>query len=106
VKTIGNADLVTPSTVFQIGSTIKAFTAALVAMQVDEGGVEWDDPVVNYLPDFQMYDPWVTREFTVTDLMAQRSGLPEYAVTDVGTLGYDRDHMMHSLRYIEPVTSF
>ena len=47
----------TPSTVFQIGSTTKAFTAALVAMQVDEGGVKWDDPVVNYLPDFQMYDP-------------------------------------------------
>jgi len=53
-----------------------------------------------------MYDPWVTREFTVTDLMAQRSGLPGYSGGDLVTLGYDRGYLRHSLRYTKPETSF
>jgi CubicO group peptidase (beta-lactamase class C family) len=106
VKNISGTDPITNDTIFMIGSTSKAFTAALVAMQVDEGKIKWDDKVIDHLPDFRMYDPWVTREFTVTDLMAQRSGMPAYAGDEAGFLGYDRQHIMHSIRYIKPVTSF
>ena len=63
-------------TIFQIGSTTKAFLAATEAIMVDRGKLRWDDRVVDLDPDFQLKDPWVTREFRVFDLLAQRSGLP------------------------------
>ena len=60
---------------FAIGSSSKAFTAAAIAMLVDEGKLKWDDPVTKYLPEFELYDPYVTRELTVRDLLSHRSGL-------------------------------
>ena len=105
-KTAGGSDPVTPDSVFQIGSTSKAFTAALVAEEVDSGRLNWTDLVVRYVPDFEMRDPWVTKEFTITDALAQRSGLDEKWGQDLATLGYNRSEMIHALRYAEPVTSF
>ncbi|HUQ83832.1 MAG TPA: serine hydrolase domain-containing protein, partial [Gemmatimonadaceae bacterium] len=61
---------------FAIGSTTKAMTAASIAMLVDEGKLELDDPVTKYIPELQLSDPWVTRELTVRDLLTHRSGLP------------------------------
>ncbi len=61
------------NTVFQIGSVSKSFTATLMAMMVDDGLVNWDDPVKWYLPDFAMYDPWVTDNMEVRDLFLHRS---------------------------------
>jgi len=106
VKTAGGSDPVTTHSVFQIGSTTKAFTAALVALEVDSGRMNWSDPVNRYVSDFQMKDPWVTKEFTLTDALAQRSGLDEKWGQDLSTLGYSRSEMIHALRYAEPVTSF
>lgn len=106
VKALGSKDPVTTDTVFQIGSTSKAFTASLVGMLVDEGKVAWDDPVIDHLGDFVMYDPWVTRQFTITDLMAQRSGMPAHAGDTAATLGFDRDHIIKMLRSVKPATSF
>ncbi|MCL5774314.1 MAG: serine hydrolase [Firmicutes bacterium] len=106
VRKLGGNDPVTKDTIFQIGSTSKAFTTALVAMIEDEGKIKWDDRVVSHLPDFMMFDPWVTREFTIMDLMSQHSGLAPYAGDFQAILGFDRDHIMHSLRFIEPVSSF
>jgi CubicO group peptidase (beta-lactamase class C family) len=106
VKTAGGSDPVTTDTVFQIGSTSKAFTAALAAMEVDSGRMNWTDPVIRYLPDFRMNDPWVTKEFTITDTLSQRSGLDEKWGTDLATLGYSRSEMIHALRYAEPISSF
>jgi len=100
------SDPVTPNTVFQVGSTSKAFTAALLAMQVDEGKLQWTDRVVDHLPEFQLCDPWVTREFMVKDLLDHSSGLPEHACEDLVTLGYDRETVMRSLRTAEPASSF
>jgi CubicO group peptidase (beta-lactamase class C family) len=79
VKTVGGSDPVDPQTIFQIGSITKSFTAALTAMLVDEGKFKWDDKVVEHLPEFMLYDPWVTREFEVSELMSQHSGLPPHA---------------------------
>jgi CubicO group peptidase (beta-lactamase class C family) len=97
---------VDPATVFQIGSTTKACLATTLAIAADRKELDWDDRVVDYEPDFQMKDPWVTSEFRVADMLAQRSGLPPYANDAVGLLGFDQPAMIRSLRHVEPVSSF
>jgi CubicO group peptidase (beta-lactamase class C family) len=93
-------------TVFQIGSTTKAFLAATLAIMVDRGKLRWDDRIVDLDPDFQLKDAWVTREFRVFDLLAQRSGLPPYVNDALGLLGFAEPALIRSLRYVEPVSSF
>jgi CubicO group peptidase (beta-lactamase class C family) len=93
-------------TVFQIGSTTKGFLATTLAMMVDRGSLKWDDRVVDLYPDFQLKDPWVTREFRVFDIIAQRSGLPPYANDMLGMLGIGETELIRSLRHVQPVSSF
>ncbi|HET6887147.1 MAG TPA: serine hydrolase [Candidatus Udaeobacter sp.] len=93
-------------TVFQIGSATKGFLATTLAMMVDRGRLKWDERVVDLYPDFQMKDPWVTREFRVFDLIAQRSGLPPYANDMLGMVGVGEADMIRSLRNVDPVSSF
>jgi CubicO group peptidase (beta-lactamase class C family) len=108
VKKLGLPAPVTPHTRFGIASNTKLFTATALGILVEEGKVEWDAPVIRYLPDFAMYDPWVTREITVRDLLVHRSGLGLGA----GDLlwwpasTYDRKEIVHRLRFIKPATSF
>ncbi|MGH8186144.1 MAG: serine hydrolase [Steroidobacteraceae bacterium] len=75
VREAGKPAAVDAHTLFAIGSTTKAMTAALIGMLVDEKKVAWDDPVVKHLPWFQLEDPWLTREITVRDLLTHRAGL-------------------------------
>jgi CubicO group peptidase (beta-lactamase class C family) len=75
VRELGRPAPVDTQTMFAIGSTTKAMTAAALAMLVDDGKVRWDDPVMRYIPGFQTADPYVTREMTVRDLLTHRSGL-------------------------------
>lgn len=75
VKKLGTQDRCDENTVFGIASNTKAMTAALIAMLVEEGKVEWDAPVTRYLPQFQMSDPAITKLMTVRDLLVHRSGL-------------------------------
>jgi len=75
VRRLGGTDRVTDSTLFGVASNTKAFTAAALAMLVEEGKVQWDAPVTQYLPAFEMSDPIVTRLMTVRDLLCHRSGL-------------------------------
>ncbi len=93
-------------TVFAIGSTTKAFCAATLAMMVDGGGPGWDARVVDHYPEFAMFDPWVTREFQVKDLLAQHSGLAPQALSALGSMGYSAERIVQALRWVEPVTSF
>jgi CubicO group peptidase (beta-lactamase class C family) len=108
VKKLGLPAPVTPHTRFGIASNTKLFTATALGILVEDGKVEWDAPVIRYLPDFAMYDPWVTREITVRDLLVHRSGLGLGA----GDLlwwpasTYDRKEIVHRLRFIRPATSF
>jgi CubicO group peptidase (beta-lactamase class C family) len=92
-------------TIFAIASTTKALTAAALGMLVDEGKVRWDDPVTKYVPSFQMYDPWATREATVRDLITHRAGLPN---ADYLWTGGDnsRDEVIRRIRFIPPSYSF
>ena len=75
VRELGRPEPVDEHTLFAIGSTTKAMTAALVGMLVDEQKLAWDDPVIKHLPAFQLKDPAVTRELTVRDLLTHRGGL-------------------------------
>src|SRR5690606_5073146 len=75
VRKLGSPEKVDADTIFPTGSTGKAVTTAAIAILVDEGRMDWDDKVIDHLPDFRMHDPWVTREMTVRDLLVHRSGL-------------------------------
>jgi CubicO group peptidase (beta-lactamase class C family) len=97
---------VDPATVFQIGSLTKAFLSTTLAIAVDRGWLHWDDRVTDLDPGFHMSDPWVTREFRVFDLLAQRSGLPPGANDGLELLGLDQAALIRSLCYVEPVSSF
>ena len=75
VKSILTKEKVDANTLFGIASNSKAFTTAALAMLVDEKKLKWDDKVTQYLPDFKMYNDYVTNEFTIRDLVTHRSGL-------------------------------
>ncbi len=75
LRTLGKPDRADEGTLFGIASNTKAFTATAIGMLVEEGKLEWDAPVIRYLPWFQLSDPYVTREITVRDLLVHRSGL-------------------------------
>ena len=108
VRKKGSSAPVTPRTIFGIASNTKAFTAAALAILVDEGKIRWDDPVIKYLPYFRMYDPYVTRTITIRDLLTHRSGLGLGA----GDLlfwpqsTYTRKEIIRRLQFIKPRFSF
>jgi CubicO group peptidase (beta-lactamase class C family) len=104
VRKLGDAAPVNERTLFAIGSSSKAFTSAAIAILVDEGKLKWDDPVTKYLPGFELYDPYVTRELTVRDLLSHRSGLERGDLLWYGT-EYDRDEILRRTRYLKPTWS-
>ena len=108
VREIGKTDPVSLDTVFQIGSNTKAFTAAALAMLVDQGKLGWDDKVIDFLPNFRMHDPYVTREFTIRDLLTHRSGLGAGAgdLMFVPETDMTRDEIIYGIRYLKPVSGF
>src|SRR6202035_3362375 len=107
-KRLGSPDPVDADTIFPTGSTGKAFTVAALGILVDEGKIGWDDKVIDRLPGFQMYDPWVTREMTIRDLLVHRSGLGLGAgdLLFVPRTNLSRAESVRRLRYIKPATSF
>jgi CubicO group peptidase (beta-lactamase class C family) len=107
VRTLGDSARVDAHTLFQIASNTKAFTTAALAMLADDGKLSWDDRVTRFLPGFQLYDPYVTREFTLRDLVTHRSGLGLGA----GDLlwfhsTYTREEVAYRIRFAKPVSSF
>lgn len=108
VRELGQPGAVDADTEFAIGSNTKAFTTAALAILVDEGKLHWDDRVIDWLPDFRMYDPYVTREFRVRDLLTHRSGLGLGAgdLLFVTPTDFTRQDILHALRFLKPVTSF
>lgn len=105
VRKLGEPGKVDTKTMFAIASTTKAMTAACAAMLVDEGKLHWDDKVTDYLPDFQLYDPYVTRELTVRDLFLHDTGLGN-ADFLWGAMSISSDEVLHRLRLIKPAYSF
>jgi len=108
VRKLGEATPVDGQTLFEIASNSKAFTAATLAMLVDEGKLAWDDPVTKHLPGFQMYDSYVTGQMTVRDLLTHRSGLGLGAGDLLWwpSTQFSTDEIIERLRYVKPATSF
>ena len=108
VRALTKPDKADADTLFGIGSNTKAFTVAALSMLVDEGKLRWDDKVTDLLPGFRLYDPYVTRELTVRDLLSHRSGLG----LGSGDLmlfppsDFTRAEIIHNLRYLQPASSF
>jgi CubicO group peptidase (beta-lactamase class C family) len=108
IRKLGRPEQVDRDTIFRTGSTGKAFTVAALATLVDQGKIKWDDKVIDHMPDFRMYDPWVTREMTIRDLLVHRSGLGLGAgdLLFVPRSDLSRKETVRRLRYIKPATSF
>ncbi|NJY63032.1 serine hydrolase [Salinimicrobium sp. CDJ15-81-2] len=97
------------NTLFGVASNTKAMTSAALAMLIDDGKLEWDTKVTEVIPEFKLYNPYVTSEFTVRDLLTHRSGLglgagdlmvwPSQNTTQ-------KDELIYNLRYLKPVSSF
>ena len=97
------------NTLFGIASNTKAFTAAALGLLVEEGKLRWDDKVTDHIPEFKMYDPYVTAEFTVRDLLTHRSGLGLGAgdlMMFPDSADFTVKDVIHNLRYFKPVSSF
>jgi len=105
VRDVSTKAPVDTQTIFAIASNTKAITTAALGMLVDEGKVRWDDPVTKYLPSFEMYDPWATREVTVRDLITHRAGLPnaDYLWSHGDN---SREEVIRRIRFIKPTYSF
>lgn len=106
VRELGKSDPVTPNTLFAIGSNTKSFTSAAVGMLVDEGKMRWDDKVTKHLPGFQLFDPYVTREITMRDVLSHRSGLGRRGDMLWIAAQYDRKEILRRIRFLEPNAPF
>lgn len=90
------------NTIFQLASVTKTLTATAAATVVDEGKLDWDRPIFNYLPEFVGYDPYMTRWLTERDLLAQRTGWPALTGDQLDSFGYDRAEILRRLRFFKP----
>ncbi|MET4083093.1 CubicO group peptidase (beta-lactamase class C family) [Pedobacter sp. UYP30] len=109
VRSIKTNKPVDENTLFGVASNTKAFTAAALGMLVDEHKITWDTKVTDIIPEFKMYDPYVTSEFTIRDLLTHRSGLGLGAGDlmiwpDSSTV--TKAQLIHNLRFLKPVSSF
>lgn len=109
VKSILTNEKVDANTLFGIASNSKAFTSAALAILVDEGKVKWDDKVIQYLPNFRMYNEYVTNEFTIRDLLTHRSGLGlgagDLMIWPDGS-DFTAQDIVQNLQYLKPVSAF
>jgi len=109
VRSLNTKQKVDSNTLFGIGSNTKAFTTAALGILVDENKISWDDKVIDYIPEFRLYNPYVTEEFTIRDLLTHRSGLGLGAgdlMFCPGYTNFTRNDIIHNLRYLKPVSGF
>ena len=109
VRTLGSLEKVDENTLFGIASNSKAFTAATLGILIDDGKLKWDDRVIDYIPEFRMYNSYVTEEFTIRDLLTHRSGLGLGAGDLMfwpGQNSFTMKDIIHNLRYLKPVSGF
>ncbi len=107
VRSIKGTDKVDGNTAFAIASNTKAYTAACIAMLVDEGKLSWDDPVTDYLPWFELYDPYVTEQMKVRDLLCHRTGLATFS-GDLIWYGstHSRQEVVRRAKFLKPQHGF
>src|SRR5258708_24954276 len=101
----GTTTRVNERTLFEIGSSSKAFTATLAAMLVSDGKMRWDDRLSTYLPDFRLYDPVASDGVTLRDALTHRSGIARGELAWLGS-GLNRDEVLHRVRFLKPESPF
>src|SRR5476651_669357 len=109
VRSLASRKKVDENTLFGIASNSKAFTVAAIGILSDEGKLKLDDKVTEYIPEFKLYDPYVTAEFTIRDLLTHRSGLGLGAgdlMIFPDSADFKVKDIIHNLRYLKPVSSF
>ncbi|PIQ19800.1 MAG: serine hydrolase, partial [Cytophagales bacterium CG18_big_fil_WC_8_21_14_2_50_42_9] len=109
VRSLKTKEKVDANTLFGIASNSKAFTTASLGILVDEGKLNWDDKVIKYIPEFKLYNDYVTQEFTVRDLITHRSGLGLGAgdlMFFPNPSNFTIEEVIHNLRYLKPVSAF
>lgn len=108
VRSVDTGEPITPDTLYGVASNTKAMTVAALAMLVDKGTLNWDDKVTKWIPEFKLSDPWVSKEFTIRDMLSHRSGLPLGA----GDLmwwpnpTFSRLEVIEGLKHLKPTSSF
>lgn len=95
---------VTPDTLFCVASCSKSMTAALIACLVDEGKLDWDTPVKQYVPHLRMHDPEADEKMTLRDMLAHRTGLPPHDALWPGDAS--RDQLSRQIQYVKPFCGF
>lgn len=109
LTSIKTNEKVTLNTPFGIASNSKAFTSAALAILVDQGKLKWEDKVIDYIPEFKMYNDYVTNNFNIQDLLTHRSGLG-LGVGDLMIFPNDSnftiDDVLNSFQYFKPVSAF
>ncbi len=106
IREIGNPAKVDPDTHFQIASVSNYITAGAIGSLVEEGKLDWDEPVVTYLPGFALKDAYTGEHATIRDLLAHRTALRYFDGDLLGWLGYSNRELLERMRYLEPGTSF
>ena len=96
---------VTPDTLFAIASATKAFTTFGLGLLADEGKLDWDTPVREYLPDFRLHDPFASERITARDLACHRSGLPRHDYSWYNSSASRRE-LVEQVRHLEPSKDF
>ena len=106
LREAGGDAKVDADTVFQLASVSKPISSTVVAGLVGDGKINWDSKISDLDPGFELSEPWVTREITLRDFYAHRSGWPEHAGDLLEDLGYNREQVLHRMRYQTPESSF
>ena len=106
VRKVGKPEPVDADTVFQLASCSKPISSSVVAAIVSSGTASWDSRIADIDPSFQLFDAYPSKQVTIRDLFAHRSGLPGDAGNELERLGYDRDTILHRLRLVPPSSSF
>lgn len=105
VRELGKPEKVDPDTRFQIASVTKYITGAAIGTMVDEGKLNWDTPVVTYLPGFTLKDPYVGSHANLRDMLAHRTGLRRDGEL-LGRVGYSNEEILHRMRFLESDAGF
>jgi CubicO group peptidase (beta-lactamase class C family) len=106
VRQAGDNQPVDGNTVFQLASCSKPITSTALAALVSQGTISWDDKIREAFPEFELEDPWISSHLTYSDMLSHHSGLPEAAGDILENIGFEREDILHRLRYLPGAYDF
>ena len=109
VRSIASGQKTDENTLFAIASNTKAFTVAALGILIDEGKLTWETKVIDVIPEFRLYNAWVTEDFNIKDLLCHRSGLGEGAgdlMMWPDSARFTASDIIHNIRYLRQASPF